>query len=87
MSNEKFVAAVTRETILKLLSDEENAKLSTLEDGKSLTPDEQYVDLEHPERGVQTAGSGGNIGSLLPRQAVHEETWQKIVAMIQDHGK
>ena len=51
---------VARDTILKMLSDEENAKVSRAEGAAGLPDGEEYVDLEHLEAGVQ-------LPSLRPR--------------------
>ena len=48
-------AEVARENILKLLSDEEVAKVSTAEAASGLTEGTEYLDLEHLEQGVQRA--------------------------------
>jgi len=74
-----------RDTILKLLSDEENAKVSSAEGAGGLAQGEEYVDLEHLDRGIQRADATmtkGAIGHILPRRAVHGETWSKILAQL-----
>jgi hypothetical protein len=74
-----------RDTILKLLSDEENAKVSSAEGSPSLAQGEEYLDLEHLDRGIQRADAGmtkGTIGHIVPRRAVHGETWSKILAQL-----
>lgn len=78
MTSEKFEAAVTRDTILKLLTDEENAKVSTLEDNSEITG--EYIDLENLAEGVKSGGGGTN--NVLPKSAVSAETWKKIVAVL-----
>jgi hypothetical protein len=79
MTSTKFDAAVTRDTILKLLTDEENAKVSTLEDNSEITG--EFIDLENLSNGVQS-GSGGSTHNILPKSAVSGETWSKIIAML-----
>ena len=72
-----------RDRILSLLSDEENAKVSTAEGGASLSQGDEYIDLENLDKGVQRAGATmpkAQIGTLIPKSAVHVETWKKIVA-------
>jgi hypothetical protein len=70
---------LTREHILKLLSDSEIASLSRAEDAISLAKGELYIDLEHPLK-VCTAGEHfPKPGHVLPKTAVHESTWNKIV--------
>ncbi len=76
---------VTRDTILKMLSDEENAKVSLAESAAGLRDGEEYVDLEDLVAGVQLAKSPMTKilnGHIVPRSAVHGETWSKIVAQL-----
>jgi len=76
---------IARDTILKLLSDEENAKVSSAEGSVGLLQGEAYVDLEHLDRGIQRADSAmtkGTIGHIVPRRAVRGETWSKILAQL-----
>jgi hypothetical protein len=76
---------VTRDTILKMLSDEENAKVSLAESAARLRDGEEYVDLEDLVAGVQLAKSPMTKilnGHIVPRSAVHGETWSKIVAQL-----
>jgi hypothetical protein len=75
-----------RDSILKLLSDDENARVSNAE-GKPLPSGEQYVDLEDLDAGVQTASASMTAkaaASVLSRSAVHDETWTKILAQLDD---
>lgn len=78
MTSQKFDTAVTRDAILNLLTDEENAKVSTLEDNSEITG--EYIDLENLAEGVKTGRGGTN--NVLPKSAVSAETWSKIVAML-----
>jgi hypothetical protein len=75
---------VNRDAILKLLSDEEIARVSTAETALNLIDGDEYVDLEEPERGVRKALGTGTapMGHLLPRKAVAEKAWQEIVALL-----
>ena len=72
---------LTRETILKLLSDDEVASVSTAEEtSASIKDGEEYLNLEQLDRGVQKAhGTIQAIGQTLERKAVHEKTWAKIL--------
>lgn len=75
---------VARDTILKMLSDEENSKVSTAE-GSGLRSGEEYVDLERLDAGVQVTDASMTkaiAGHIIPRNAVHGETWSKIVAQL-----
>lgn len=75
---------VTRNTILNLLSNDEIAKVSTAEATSGLTKGAEFLDLEHLDQGVQRAGSVTKVamGQVLPRNAVSEETWGKILLQL-----
>lgn len=75
---------VTRDAILKLLSDEENARVSLREEGPSLAEGDEYVDLKHPNRGVRRmqAATKVTMGEVLPRSTVQPATWSKICARL-----
>jgi hypothetical protein len=71
---------VTRDSILKMLSEEEVDRVSTSETAARLSDGDEYVDLEQLGRGVQRAsGANVNMGHVLPRKAVLTATWDKIV--------
>ncbi len=76
-------ALVTRERILRLLSDEEVAMVSMAE-GRRLPEGEDYVDLEHPEDGVRKVDGSvpARPGDVLPRSAVKEQTWSAILGVV-----
>ena len=57
MKNDERTAYVTRDTILKLLSDDEVAKVSTAETASRLADGDEYLDLEHLDKGVRRAGA------------------------------
>jgi hypothetical protein len=77
---------VTRDAVLKLLSDDEIASVSTSETAPRLWDGDEYVDLENLKRGVQKAGAVPTVmGRVLPRKAVLEETWHNIVKELQAH--
>jgi hypothetical protein len=75
---------VTRDTIMKLLSDEEVARVSTLEAGPSLARGDQYVDLKRLNKGIlhMEATTLLSMGDVLPRAAVADKTWMKICALL-----
>jgi len=71
---------ITRENILKLLSDEEIARISTAETAKDLVVGAEYVDLEALDLGVRHAdGTAVTMGHALPKSAVHAATWSEIL--------
>lgn len=73
----------TRDTILKMLSDDEVARVSTAETAVRLSDGDEYLDLEQLNRGVQRApGAATPMGRVLPRKAVDESTWIKILARL-----
>ena len=85
MSTEtRRIEFVTRDAILKLLSDDEIARLSTREGGPALAVGDEYVDLKHLKNGVRrmTATTRVKISDVLPRRAVSAETWRKIRARL-----
>jgi hypothetical protein len=83
MKNEKRSEYVTRESILKLLSDNENGSVATAETAAHLLDGDEYLDLEQLQHGVQRApGSALPMGQVLPRKAVHANTWGKILAQL-----
>jgi hypothetical protein len=82
MADSNLRNATTRDAILKLLSDEEVARVSTRETASQLVEGDEYVDLSHPEQGVHRVQATTKVpmGDVLSRSAVHEDTWKKIVA-------
>jgi len=83
MKTDNRTAYVTRETILQLLSDDEVATVSTAETAPRLSAGDEYVDLEHLDDGVRRAGGMiESMGRLLPKKAVHEATWAKILTKL-----
>ena len=83
MPNPERNEYVTRESLLKSLSDEEIASVSTAEGGPRLSEGEEYLDLEHLRAGVQCAdGVVIPMGRIVPRKALAENTWTKILAQL-----
>ena len=79
-THNKGIQYVTRDSILKMLSEEEVDRVSTAETAVRLADGDEYVDLEQLGRGVQRAhGAKTDMGRVLPRKAVLETTWSKIV--------
>lgn len=74
---------VTRDHVLKLLSDTEIARVSNIEAELALKEGDEYVDLEHLDHGVRKAdGVAPHMASVLSRKAVEEATWQRILAAL-----
>jgi hypothetical protein len=83
MNDDLRTENVTRENVLKLLSDDEVASVSTAETALRLLDGEEYLDLEHLDRGVQrTSNLPTVVGGVLPRRTVHKDTWEKIMALL-----
>jgi hypothetical protein len=85
MALAKRAERITREAILKLLSDEETAKVSAAEATPGLAEGEEYLDLEHLDLGVRRAEAATTkitMGHVLPRSAVSPQTWSKILAQL-----
>jgi hypothetical protein len=80
MSPDRKKEAVTREAILALLNDAEVARVSGAEGAARLIEGDEYVDLEDPSAGVrQVHATSPRASHALPRSAVSESTWAKIV--------
>ncbi len=73
--------ALTRESILKLLTDAEVAKISRAEGASRLIEGDEYVDLEDLSAGIQQvhANPRARAGHLVPKSAVSDATWTNIV--------
>ncbi len=83
MTHDKRTEYITRDSVLRLLSDAEVAKVSTAETATDLADDDEYLDLEHLDQGVRRARKGTSpMGRLLTRKAVSEGTWSQIVAQL-----
>ena len=75
----KAKGLIAKDRILELLSDEEVARVATAETKASLIDGEQYLDLDHLDRGVLTAsGPAAPIGRVLPRRVISDQTWREI---------
>ena len=73
----------TRDQVMKLLSDAEVASVSNAETAEKLPDGDEFLDLTQLGKGVQRAGKSATpIGRVLPRKAVHEKTWKKILTSL-----
>lgn len=83
MNIAKRTGFVLRDNIVEMLTDDEVSKVSTSETAVRLAEGEEFIDLEKLEQGVLRAdGVRIHVGSALPRKAVHEKTWRKIVKLL-----
>ena len=75
---------VGRDAILKFLSDEEAAKVSTDETAASIRDGAEDLDLQSIDRGILAAKVGTKVemGHAVPRSAVSAATWAKILASL-----
>lgn len=80
MKQDERTRYLTRDRVLKLLSDDEVASVSTAESAAQLEPGEEYLDLEALDGGVhRDFGPNTSMGNILPKKAVREETWARIL--------
>jgi hypothetical protein len=84
MTDAKRSEQVTRDAILNLLTDEETARVSTAKVAIGLTEGAEYLDLEQLDQGVKRARAGTalTMGHVLPRSAISQQTWSKILARL-----
>jgi hypothetical protein len=77
-------STLKRETILALLTDAEVSKVSRAEGESRLIEGDEYIDLEDLGSGVQLVQATPRTapGRALPRSAVPEATWAKIVKAV-----
>jgi hypothetical protein len=83
MKNDTRSQYVTRENVLLLLSDDEVAAVATAETATRLPDGDEYLDMELLGQGVQRAHQAKiPMGRVLPRRAIHEATWDKILSQL-----
>jgi hypothetical protein len=74
---------ITRESIMRLLSDDEVASVCTAETKVRPLEGEEYLDLDNLDQGVRSAlGTSPNMSRLLLRRSVHGQTWNKILKLL-----
>ena len=79
MTDASRATCLTRDTILKLLSEEQVARISTAETMPALSDGAEYLDLENFDRGVQHADASTKFttGNVLAAQSPTRVTWAK----------
>jgi len=82
MNNPERTAYLIRNEVMNSLSDAEAASVSNAEAAASLAEGAEYLDLQRLDQGVQRAQDAMNMGVVLPRSAVHEATWTKILEVV-----
>lgn len=80
MAANELDAARKREAIVNLLGELDVSRVSTAEDASRLPPGEEFVDLDHLDRGIQkvSAGMPASPHTTVPKSAVSPATWKKI---------
>lgn len=74
---------VIRAEVMKLLSEEEIARINLAETPARLREGQEYLDLEQTARGVRTASwMSVPTGRVLPRDAVPASTWSRILTLV-----
>ena len=83
MTETKQTEILTREQVSALLSEGETASVSSAATSTHLRRGDEYLDLEHLEKGVQRAdGAVTGLAQMLPRKAIHEDTWRRILRQL-----
>jgi hypothetical protein len=73
----------TKDRILQLLAEGEVDGASIPETTAHLRRGDEYLDLEQLQQGVQRAAGAGTLaGQVLPRRAVREDTWRRILRQL-----
>lgn len=81
--NEQRNKYMTRDSVMKLLSNEEVANVASAETDIRLADGEEYLDLWQLEQGVQrSSGVSEPMGSVLPKKTVRDATWSKILVLL-----
>lgn len=87
MKTDKRAEYITRDSILRLLSNDEVARVSNAEVPGALADGDEYIDLDQLDRGVRRAqGATLRPGGILPKKAVREATWNAIVAKLASYS-
>jgi len=74
---------LTRDRILKLLSEGEFADVGSAGSQPRLGNGDEYLDLEQLHQGVQKARAAViPVGHVLARKAIHEDTWRRILRQL-----
>jgi hypothetical protein len=87
MKNAQRDEYLNRDLMMKMLSDEEIAAVSMAESAPGLTDGEEYIDLTDIGGGVRRAHGPVEMAHVLPRRAVSEATWNKILSQLWADGR
>jgi hypothetical protein len=82
MNHQEQTDCGTPDQVLKLLSDDEVARISTWKVAPPLADGDEYIDLAAPNNGVRSVHGAMQLtmGRVLSRKAVSAATWAKISA-------
>jgi hypothetical protein len=73
----------TADAIIALLSDDEIENVNKHDAAAGHSDTDEYLDLEHVEQGVRRGlGPPRPVCRVLPRKAVRETTWARIIAAL-----
>lgn len=74
-----------RDAILRLLSRSEASTLASSATKARLANGDEYVDLQHPQHGVQhIRGNERPTGDVIVRKAIYEDTWRRVLRQLKD---
>ena len=80
MNNDDRTEFKMRHAVLKLLSNEEFARVSKVDGPNHLSEGEEYLDLEQLGQGVCRAqGTATPMRRVIPKKALNADTWAKIL--------
>ena len=83
MKKTKMRSFATRDSILKLLSDDEIRRVSAAEAAPKMAVGDEYLEIDRLDKGVRKAsGMPMAMARVLPRKAVAESTWTTILAQL-----
>ena len=74
---------MTRDDVFNLLSKGEVANVETANAEAQLGNGDEYLDLQQLQQGVLRAKIGVTpMGHVLPRKAIYEDTWRRILRQL-----
>ncbi len=83
MGSDRHTEFVTRDSILKELSEDELKSVTKAESEARIRPGEEYLDLERLDEGAQRGPNTTTaMANVLPRRSVRPETWSRIMAHV-----
>lgn len=88
MKHEKHSQRLTRDTIMKLLSDDEAAEVNSGNGPVLLSGGDEYIDLDELKGGVRRALSETTrpARQVVAKSGVKDESWKKIVAELESYA-